>query len=148
MHVGLAGPLYFPPPSYLKHSIMKSTLARINYLNILCKALPTSLPLNPSRSTYNFIPDAEISQEEPWQALNKCLEVAFWTWETPKPQMAFIERGERLVQLIQTLQHGVHSMPSEHQFLCDIWVEPLIQCAIRSGTMALVQDESPQAQSL
>jgi hypothetical protein len=115
---------------------MKSTLARIDYLDTLCRALPPSLPFDPQISTYYFVPDAEMFQEEPWRTFNHCLEVAFQTWQIPKPQMIFTESGHRLCQLSQTLREMVSVIPLEHQFLCDIWVEPLISAAIRSGALA------------
>jgi hypothetical protein len=76
------------------HPEQRPVLSRLDLLQKLFNTLPRSLPLNPSTSQYDFKPDFEDCSEEPYHAINTCLEQSFQTHQIPKrTHLKITERG-------------------------------------------------------
>ncbi|KAJ7869263.1 hypothetical protein B0H14DRAFT_2571874 [Mycena olivaceomarginata] len=73
---------------------------RLKHLATLLKNLPSSIPLDPSQSSYAFSLDPDdVKDEGHAYAFNPALELAFQTHKLRDTQLLFTERGKRLVAL-------------------------------------------------
>ncbi|KAG1736095.1 uncharacterized protein EDB91DRAFT_1083444 [Suillus paluster] len=100
-------------------------ISQIEHLGRLLKNLPQSLPLNPPNSFYDFGLDTEMVEEEGvWFAFNRNL-----------------EHGRCYEALVWMFKEMVKKLAkdSEHDFLCEVWLERLISAAQQQGAKDLRQ---------
>ncbi|KAJ3514067.1 hypothetical protein NLJ89_g2589 [Agrocybe chaxingu] len=113
----------------------QALVSRINHLRELLKCLPSTLPLNPATSSYDFGLDPEkLEDRGPLGAVSHSLEVAFRTFDHRNQEIHFTERGDRLEALVSMLKLAVKSMSnSDRQVFQEAWLEQLITAAERDG---------------
>lgn len=111
-------------------------ISRVDHLVELLKGLPQSLPLNPTKSTYNFGMDLEDVQEEGyWYAFNRNMEVCFQTYKLQDRggQIEISERGKRFENLTKMFKRVFREDPSSRDMIKDQWLERVIKAAITAG---------------
>ena len=111
-------------------------IARICHLTILLEHLPSSLPYNPSTSTYLFELDPELEGEEgTFAAFSWALEHAFQTHKlSPDRQLVFVECGQQCKDLIMFLKRELRKMDkNDREAAQSAWLERLVKAAQTSG---------------
>ncbi|KAG5646852.1 hypothetical protein H0H81_008123, partial [Sphagnurus paluster] len=110
-------------------------VSRIEHLAALLKNLPTSIPLDPPQSTYQFTMDPEKLEDcGVFGAFSSCMEICFGTWQGKDRVIHFTERGKRLAGLTALMKTAVKTMSEgEREVFREAWLERLIKIAIADG---------------
>jgi hypothetical protein len=128
------GPQNGPPADLVSH---------INHLGSLLQNLPTSLPLDPPKSSYSFGLTAEqVEDEGIWYSFNRNLEVCFETHRiAQKGTITFRECDQRYESLIKMFKIAVKALTkdADREFLCEAWLEHLINAAKLQGAKILTK---------
>ncbi|KAH9927827.1 uncharacterized protein B0H18DRAFT_1118347 [Fomitopsis serialis] len=117
-------------------ALSNTLIARINHLASLVRNLPSSLPLEPSKSMYQFSLDADFEKEEgTFAAFSRTLECVFQTHTLGRDEeIIFTERGRRCEDLIHFFKTCMRPMTgSERETIRTAWLEWLIRGAKATG---------------
>ncbi|KAJ6565988.1 hypothetical protein B0H10DRAFT_2112089, partial [Mycena sp. CBHHK59/15] len=113
----------------------QALIYRIEHLQQLLKHLPSSLPLDPAESLYQFYEgeDRVANAGTVFPVAGRALELSFGTWERDAV-VKFTERGSRVTALGPFLKNVVKRMtPSERVSFEKAWIGRLLQAAKDSG---------------